>query len=248
MGGTKSGFQKTHWSMIRSVKTHNENRRRAIVDGLIREYWKPVYCYLMHKGYSNEDAKDLTQGFFYEIVLGRDIIQQADESKGRFRTFLLTALNHYVTSVHRAMLAGKRHPKDGILSLEEFDQESVSLTARSMKPDDIFTYVWASMLMDDVIAEVKEGCVRDGKKIHWEIFRSRILDPILAGTEPISVSELCKRYDLKNDSKVSNMIVTVKRRMQMAMAGRVRQYVDSDEQVNQEIQDIIKILSRNCAR
>lgn len=144
MGGTKSRFQTTHWSEIRNARTHDEARRRIIINGLIKKYWKPIYCYLRRKGYGNEPAKDLTQGFFHEIVLGKDIVQQADEARGRFRTFLLTALNHYITSVHRANVAGKRHPKDGVVSLEEFDEESMSLAAKDMKPEDVFTYVWAS--------------------------------------------------------------------------------------------------------
>lgn len=247
MGGTKSRFQTTHWSEIRSARTHDEARRRIVIDGLIKRYWKPIYCYLRRKGYGNEPAKDLTQGFFHKIVLGKDIVQQADEARGRFRTFLLTALNHYITSVHRANVAGKRHPKDGVVSLEEFDEESMSLAAKDMKPEDVFTYVWASVLMDDVLAEVKEGCLRDGKRIHWEVFRARVLDPIVVSTEPITVSELCKRFGIESKAKVSNMIVTVKRRFQAAMSSRVRQHVDSDEEVKQEIQDLMKILSKNCA-
>lgn len=247
MGGTKSRFQTTHWSEIRSAGTHDEARRRIVIDGLIKKYWKPIYCYLRRKGYGNEPAKDLTQGFFHEIVLGKDIVQQADEAKGRFRTFLLTALNHYVTSVHRANVAGKRHPKDSIVSLEEFDEESMSFAAKDMQPEDVFTYVWASVLMDDVLAEVKKCCIQDGKRIHWEVFQARVLDPVMGDVESQPVSQLCKRFGIEGKAKVSNMIVTVKRRFQAAMSSRVRQHVDSDEEVKQEIQDLMKILSKNCA-
>ena len=247
MGGAKNGFQTTHWSEIRYARTHDETRRRMIIDGLISKYWKPIYCYLRQKGYGNEPAKDLTQGFFHEIVLGRDLVQQADEKKGRFRTFLLTALDRYVTSAYRAKVAGKRYPKDGIISLEDFDEVSVSLAAKDMQPEDVFTYIWASVLMDDVLAEVKEGCLRDGKRIHWEVFRARVLDPIMSGVKPRPVSLLCKRFGIESKAKVSNMIVTVKRRFQAAMSSRVRQHVDSDEEVQQEIQDVMKILSKNCA-
>jgi RNA polymerase sigma-70 factor (ECF subfamily) len=247
MGGGKSRFQTTHWSEIRNARTLDKARQMMTINGLIGEYWKPIYCYLRQKGYHNEPAKDLTQGFFHEIVLGRDLVQQADEAKGRFRTFLLTALDHYVTSVHRANIAGKRHPKNGMISLEDFDEVSVSIASEDMQPEDVFTYVWASVLMDDVLAEVKEGCLRDDKGTHWEIFRARVLDPVMVGAEPITVSELCKRFDIESKAKVSNMIVTVKRRFQVAMSNRVRQHVDSDEQVGQEIRDLMKILSKNCA-
>ena len=244
MGGARSGFQTTHWSEIRNARTQDQARRRVVVDNLSRRYWKPIYCYLRRKGYGNEQAKDLTQGFFHEVVLGRNLVQRANKTRGRFRAFLLTALNNYIIGVHRANVASKRRPADGIVSLEEFDEESMSITAKDMRPEDIFTYVWASVLMDEVISEVKEGCLQDGKKVHWQVFRARVLKPIMAGVEPSPVSELCKRLNIENKDKVSNMVVTVKRRFRMAMARRVRQHVDSDDEVEQEIQDLMKILSK----
>ncbi|KPK42399.1 MAG: hypothetical protein AMJ65_07685 [Phycisphaerae bacterium SG8_4] len=243
IGGPKSEFQTTHWSEIRNARTQDQARRRAVIDNLSKRYWKPIYCYIRRKGYDNEQAKDLTQGFFHEIVLGRDLVQQADAAKGRFRAFILTALNNYIIGVHRANTAGKRRPADGIVSLEEFDEESMSITAKNMKPEDIFTYVWASVLVDEVICEVKEGCIQDGKEVHWKVFRARVLSPIMAGVKPSPVSELCKLLNIGNKDTVSNMIVTVKRRFRTAMNRRVRQHVDSDEEVEQEIQDLMKILS-----
>ena len=113
MGGAKHTFQTTLWSEIQNVKTLDEDKRQIIIGNFLKKYWKPVYCYIRRKGYDNEPAKDLTQGFFHEIVLGHNLIQQADQTKGRFRTFLLTTLDRYVTNVYRRETAQKRkstHP------------------------------------------------------------------------------------------------------------------------------------------
>ena len=101
IGGAHSSFQTTHWSIIQAAKTDDLTRRQTIVGNLMATYWKPVYCYLKRRGYDNETAKDLTQGFFCEIVFGRGLVRKADREKGRFRTFLLTALERYVISVRR---------------------------------------------------------------------------------------------------------------------------------------------------
>ena len=69
MGGSKKVFETTHWSEIFDAKTTDDVRRNTIIEILLRRYWKPAYCYIRRKGYDNEHAKDLTQGFFYEIVL-----------------------------------------------------------------------------------------------------------------------------------------------------------------------------------
>jgi len=82
MGGKNVAFKTTNWADIRHAKTQNEIQRRIIIDKIIKQYWKPVYCYIRRKGHTNESAKDLTQGFFYEIVVGRQLVQKADRSKG----------------------------------------------------------------------------------------------------------------------------------------------------------------------
>jgi hypothetical protein len=100
MGGTVGAFLTTHWSLIEDVKKR-PNEDRALIGLLLERYWKPVYCYLRQKGYDNEQAKDLTQGFFHEIVLNLNLIQRANQSKGRFRSLLLYALNQYLMNEKR---------------------------------------------------------------------------------------------------------------------------------------------------
>lgn len=248
IGGLKSSFRTTHWSEIRQAKTLSKTRQKVIIDGLIRQYWKPVYCYLRFRGYDNECAKDLTQGFFHEIVLGKHLIEQADETKGRFRTLLLRTLDRYRISVKRAETARKRRPMDGVVSLEDFEETCLILASKEMKPDEAFTYIWASVLLDDVVTEVKRGCYRDGKQFHWDLFNAHVLNPIITGKQSPTLKELSKCFGIESETKASNMIVTIKRRFQRAIAERVRQHVETDEEVAQEIRDLMKILSSTSAR
>ena len=101
MGGNIQRFYTTCWTKISDIKTSDKAKEQLIINDLLELYWKPVYCYLRHKGNNNEVAKDLTQGFFHEVVINRSLIQQADKAKGKFRTFLLTALDRYTMDVHR---------------------------------------------------------------------------------------------------------------------------------------------------
>ena len=73
MGGPGEAFLTTHWSLIGDV-ANDRDKDRALIALLIQRYWKPVYCYLRHKGRQNEEAKDLTQDFFHEIVLNRRLL------------------------------------------------------------------------------------------------------------------------------------------------------------------------------
>lgn len=74
-------FHTTHGSVIIAARTGNEHQRRAIISDLATRYWRPAYCYLRRERYCETTAKDLTQGFFCETVLGRELIQHADQAK-----------------------------------------------------------------------------------------------------------------------------------------------------------------------
>ena len=108
MGGTGALFLTTHWSLLEAAGSGQDTDGKALIGLLLERYWKPVYCYLRRQGYGNEDSKDLTQGFFHEIVLGHHLIETADKSKGRFRTYLLVSLDRYLIKVRQKQQAQKR--------------------------------------------------------------------------------------------------------------------------------------------
>ncbi len=247
MGGPRETFQTTCWIDIRDAKANDHARRKVILDNLLRTYWKPVYCYLRRKGYDNEAAKDLTQGFFHEIVLGRELVQRADERKGRFRTFLLTALDHYVSNVYRKETAEKRSPKGQLMRFGEFDGANGAEIPAGALPDEAFHYTWASNLLDDVLAKVKNECYETDKAVHWEVFNAKVLASIFGEIQTPSLTEICKKYDIDSESKASNMIITVKRRFSAVLKRCLRQFVQSDSEVEDEFNHLLKILSKSSA-
>ena len=244
MGEGGDAFQGTHWTQILSSQTMHEGRRKAVLNELITSYWRPVYCYLRHKGHDNEAAKDLVQGFFHEVVLGRELIQQADPLKGRFRTFLLTALDRYVVSVHRSESAAKRKPDTQLLHLDGIAWDDVRQPSHAATPEDTFNCAWASALLDDVLAALERECAEAGKTRDWEFFCARVLNPILANEEAASVSDLCLRYGIEGERKAWDVIGTMKRRFEAALRRHVRPFVDSDREIDQEIRDLIEIFSK----
>jgi RNA polymerase sigma-70 factor (ECF subfamily) len=247
MGGAKGSFETTRWTQIQKAKTRDKERRQASVNNLLNRYWKPVYCYLMHKGYRNEDAKDLTQGFFHEIVLGRGLIQQADQKKGRFRTFLLTALDRYATSVHRKETAKKRLPEHGLAQLEGASISDLPIAESKTTPELAFHYTWATNLLDQVIAKIRNEYCRTGRAAYWEVFRATVVAPILENAEAPSLTELCEKYDIESVKKASNMTITVKRRFSTTLRNHLRQFVNSDSEIDDEFRALVEILSEGGA-
>jgi RNA polymerase sigma-70 factor (ECF subfamily) len=238
-------FRTTHWTEILDAGSEDEPRRQAALEDLIGSYWKPVYCFLRRKGHPHEEAKDLTQGFFYEIVLGRNLFHQADRAKGRFRTFLLTALERYTVSIHRSETTRQRVPEGGLLRTGEIDGLNVLQPVDYGSPDEAFDYAWAVSLLDEVFAEVSEQCHRKGKTIHWEVFQERVVKPIMENTEAPSLIGVCEKYGISNRVKASKMTIAVTRRFRTTLRRRLRQFVSTAAEVDDEIRYLMRIFSRN---
>lgn len=244
MGGAESHFKTTQWSRILSVKTKDVKRRRMILNNLTETYWKPVYCYLRGKGFDNEAAKDITQDFFSDIVLGRTLIQKADRSKGQFRSFLLVALERYVVTKLRYEGRIRRGGHASIIHMEPPDLANLNISGSNPDPNHAFCYAWASTLLDQVLAEIKEEYCSTQRIGHWEAFRLRVLAPIFENTKVPSYKEICEKHNIADESKVANMIVTVKRRFQSVLRRNLRNLSSSDAEADEEFAEIFQILSQ----
>lgn len=246
MGGAGDVFLTTHWSLIENICGDDEDRNQALIGLLLTKYWKPVYCYLRRKGYDNEQAKDLTQGFFQEVVLGRDLIQKADQSKGRFRSFLLMALNRYLINVRHEETAQKRVPKDRLIPLDGFDLSELPSEINESTPEDTFNYAWLSVLLEQVIAEVEEKCRGQGLAIHWQAFYDKVVQPIMENSDPPTLSDICDKYGIGDQRKASNMIITIRRRFQVALKRHVRNSVISSNEVSDELSDLMRFFPKDA--
>jgi hypothetical protein len=239
MGGERETFLTTHWSLIEDVKKHKD-KDLALIGLLLKRYWKPVYCYLRGKGFENEQAKDLTQGFFHEVVLNRHLIERAESSKGRFRALLLHALNQYLVDEKRKESARKRIPKDKLVPLEITDKPALPDTVGELDAEQSFNYAWKAEILERVLAEVRERYIKRDMERHWYVFRDRLLQPILEGREAPSLNQICERYGITNETKASNILKTVKRLFRSVLDKHVRQTVVSSEAVEEEMREIFK--------
>jgi len=245
MGGPGQAFLTTHWTLIEAIKS-GEDKDRALIGLLLERYWKPVYCYLRRKGYDNEAAKDLTQGFLHEVVLNRGLVQKAEQSRGRFRSLLLVALNRYVINVQEAQTARTRIPRDKLVSLEVVEPPELARMMTSSNPDDFYHYVWLSALLDQVLSAVETSCQQDGLRTHWQLFHDRVVQPILQGSAPPSLADVGRKHGIQDEKKASNMVITVKRRFRSALKEYVRTTVASDKYVQEELTEIMKFLPQDA--
>ena len=248
MGGSDSRFESTPWSLVFNARTLDDTRRRVLLENLTRTYWKPVYCYLRKKGYPNDTAKDLTQGFFCEIVLGKDLIQKADQAKGKFRTLLLTALERYLVSQLRYEGRLKRGGQASKLPLDDPNFTHLEPIESVSDPDQAFYYVWITKLLDEVLLDIRTEYERTDRHAHWQAFSLRLLNPILQGQSPQGLPEICDQIGVEDPAKVSNMIETVKRRFRSVLKRHLRHLTSTEEEAEEEFLDILTFLAKHGAR
>ena len=245
MGGLRESFLTTHWSLVGHIQSEDD-KDRVLIGLLLDRYWKPVYCYLRHKGYDNEQAKDLTQGFFHEIVLNRNLIQRADQSKGRFRTFLLHALDQYLLNEKRRQTTQKRSPKGKLVSFDIISPPALPEAVSRLNPEDSYNYAWTASMLDQVLSEVEANCLEDGLELHWRVFQDKIVQPILGDSSPPSFADICERYGIDDQKKAANMITTVKRRLQKALNQFIRNTATSEDEMQEEFAEIVQFFSKSA--
>src|SRR6185369_13762059 len=137
-------FATTHWSVVLQAGTPDSAAAAEALETLCRTYWYPLYAYVRRQGHSPEDAQDLTQHFFAELVSRKDLVR-VDRSKGRFRTFLLACLKHLLAKEWRDKRTLKR---GGAFQIVPLDFEGAELHyatdgSSEVMPERLFDREWA---------------------------------------------------------------------------------------------------------
>ncbi len=230
IGGNSSQFPPTEWTRI-SHPIHTE----SLISELYARYWKPLYAYLRGRGFSNEEAKDLVQGFFTDKVLGQELLKKADRTRGKLRNFLLTAVKNYAMTKQR----GKK-------SHQSLDQD-IERPAKGCDPETEFNRVWADELLQQVLQELKQECHRKGKDIHWKLFQQWLVEPDVEA-ENVRLADISASYGIMNAAQAYNMIANIKERFRFILRNHLRLLVDSDEEVEVELGNFLNLFSKDTPR
>jgi RNA polymerase sigma-70 factor (ECF subfamily) len=207
-----------------------------------------VYCYLRRKGYSNEEAKDLTQGFFHEVVLSRRLLERADRTKGRFRSFLLHALNQFLIDQSRKESAAKRIPRDKLVPLDISNPPELPQTLSQQSAEDCFNYTWKSEILERTLSEVRAECEAQGLQTHWLLFRDKVLLPTRENRQSQPMKDICIRHGISSESTAFNMLQTVKRHFKAALRRNLRSTVLDEADIDGEWREILNLTGENVQK
>lgn len=234
---SSSGFPTTHWSQLEAVRGPMTPQHKEVLNCLITRYWRPVYAYLRRRGYRH-DAADLAQGFFVHS-LRKELFGRADRARGRFRTYLLSCLNHFLIDLHRAEQRGAA--AEGIVSIRQLArQQGPGLEPSDNEtPEAVFFRAWVRELLDRVWQALEQQFTATGQQVHCELFRRRVLEPIREGGDPPAMQGLADQFGLPT-KQACNYLVTARRAFQRLLREEIRVYASSEEEVASEVRDLFR--------
>jgi DNA-directed RNA polymerase specialized sigma24 family protein len=157
-------FATTHWSVVLAAADTKSPHGKDALEKLCRTYWYPLYAYVRRKGYDAHHAQDLTQEFFARL-LARNYLSVADRNRGKFRSFLLGSLEHFLAREWTKAHAQKRGGGQAVISLDETNPENRYLLepAHELTAEKIYDRRWATTLLGQAMSRLREECVASQK-------------------------------------------------------------------------------------
>ena len=230
-GRLPRSFRTTRWSVVRAAGAADSDTSRAALETLCRDYWYPLYAFVRRSGMPDEDARDHVQGFLARLLEKRDL-GGADPERGRFRSYLLGAMKHFLSRERERADALKRGGGAEILSIDFGDAADryAREPVERMTPESLFERQWATLLLDRATKRLGREYRSRGKE---ELFRS--LAPLLTGDGGEgSRSELGRKIGLSRGA-LDVALHRLRKRYREAVRREISDTVDTPEQVEEEL-------------
>jgi len=238
--GEYRSFPTTQWDMVEDAGKGSGATRQLAITRFVERYVPAMRAYLVRrKGMGRDRADDLIQSFLAEKVLDKDLIASADRSRGRFRTFLLTALDRFVISVYRYENAKKRSGGD----LADI-QACAEPADADRGPDNVFDVEWARQVLSEVVDRMRRECARRKRDDIWGVFEGRVLSQTIGQGQPLDYARMVQEYGLKSPAQASNVLITAKRMYIRHLRAVIGEYATDEGQIDTEIRDLRTILAK----
>ena len=232
-------FATTHWSIVLLAGQERSDQSADALEKLCRAYWYPLYAFVRRQGYEPEKAQDLTQEFFARL-LEKNWVAEADPTRGRFRTFLLAALKHFLANewnhAQRLKRGGGREfiELDAATAEERFVLEPADLAT----PELLYDRRWALTLLDRAQERLREEMAVSGQQERFEV-----LEPTLTGERTsLPYQEIAARFGV-TETAVKSMVLRLRRRFRDLLRDEVAQTIGDAKDVDAELASLFATLA-----
>ena len=247
---TSGAFVTTCWNLVLcgADLKHGEREIRSALAELCRIYWRPIFFFVARRGYSPEDAEDLTQDFFLRILKG-DWLQKADPTRGRFRSLLLKSVQNFLNDAADKIKARKRGGNISFVSWDPWMTEAPSELALSCEAlnswtaERLFDASWAATVVQRAIRRLREECERKGRSRVFDV-----LNPYLTA-EREDISYACLATKLKvAEATVKKLLYHMRQRYRFLLRDEVAQTVADSADIEDELRYLCGALAARPAK
>lgn len=235
-----ASFETTHWSVIllASQRESPQAAQRALTS-FCQDYWPPLYAFLRRRGYSPNDAQDLTQGFFAHL-LQQDTLSRASREKGRLRTFLLGSLQRFLANEYERSQTLKRGGGRQIVSMDDqlAQAEAALITETQVDATGWYDQVWAATVVRRASDHLRDALMAEGK-LPW----LEELKPLVTGGTgtPPSQEDVARRLNVPI-STLRTSLHRLRQRYRDALRLEVARTVSVPTEIDEELQYLYRLL------
>lgn len=233
-------FMTTQWTLVLAAAATEDSRGREALARLCQVYWYPLYAFVRRQGHTPHDAQDLTQEFFANL-LEKDYLGDVDREKGKFRSFLLVALKHFLSKEWaraKTLKRGGAHrlvPLDTLSAETRYSREPVD----HVTPETLFEQRWAMTLLDQVLARLADEHAAEGKQA---LFNA--LQGCLAGDKnSLPYAELAARLDM-TEGAVKVAVHRLRQRYRRVFREEIAQTLADPVEIDDEIRHLFAALGQ----
>jgi RNA polymerase sigma-70 factor (ECF subfamily) len=231
-------FSTTHWSVVLSAGQASSSQASESLEKLCHAYWPPLYSYIRRQGHGMEEAQDLTQAFFAKL-LKKNFWARADPQKGRFRSFLLTALRQFLADERDRVRTAKRGGGVSFISFDEQASEERFLegASQNLNSEQQFDRQWASTVLEQARAKLRQECVASGKSALYD----RI--SLVEGKDASAVPHALIAQELgMSVSAIKSAVSRLRARYGELVRQEVAHTVSSPAEIEAEIRHLLSVI------
>ncbi|MCI0541562.1 MAG: sigma-70 family RNA polymerase sigma factor [Verrucomicrobiales bacterium] len=231
-------FATTHWQTILAAGQSHSAQAEAALEQLYRTYWYPLYAFVRRNGFQPHDAQDLTQEFFARLLAHRDL-KSVRREKGRFRSFLLVSLKHFLVNEWQRSRTEKRGAGRALIPLDEMTAEKLYglEPADDRSPDKIFERRWALTVLDRVLSRVRQEYAAAGKERVFDCLKGFFSED----QEKQSYAEVAADVGL-TEAAAKQAVHRLRRRYRELLRAEIAHTVATPGDIEDELQHLISAL------
>lgn len=239
-----SRFDQTQWSLVLAAGAADGSGAEAALAQLCATYWYPLYAFVRRQGSNHHDAQDLTQAFFGKL-LEKNYLGDASQTKGRFRTFLLASLKHFLANEWHKRSAKKRGGGIVFVPLDDdaadrFENEARGVASRGCTPEEFYDLRWAYTVLERALDALRTGYTENGQAALFEALKPCLTE----GKGAVAHAEVAAALGMEENA-VSVAAHRLRQRYRMALRDEIANTVAEATEVEEEFQYLREVLARS---